>query len=77
MQLPQQGALLICEKVLWDDKSGPGWAIMQNLNMLACTEGKERTLSEYADLLEQVGFGQVSCCRTVTPIDGILAIKGV
>ncbi len=74
-RLPVQGALLICEKVLWDDKAGPSWAQMQNLNMLVCTEGKERTLAEYEGLLQQAGFRDVSCCRTSTPIDGILAIK--
>jgi acetylserotonin O-methyltransferase len=46
--LPPGGALLIAEKLLADDKSGPTPAHMQSLNMLVCTEGKERTLAEYA-----------------------------
>jgi acetylserotonin O-methyltransferase len=73
--LPENGALLICEKVLFDDKQGPSWAQMQNLNMLVCTEGKERTLEEYEQLLNEAGFSEVVCCRTKTPIDGILAVK--
>jgi acetylserotonin N-methyltransferase len=74
-RLPPGGALLIAEKVLFDDKSGPGWAQMQNLNMLVCTEGKERTLGEYEALLTQVGFADVVGCRTDSPLDAVLARK--
>jgi acetylserotonin O-methyltransferase len=73
--LPPGGGLLIAEKMLNADKTGPSWAQMQDLNMLLCTEGKERTLAEYAELLSAAGFSQVSGCRTETPIDGVLAIK--
>jgi acetylserotonin N-methyltransferase len=74
--LPPGGALLVCEKMLFDDKLGPGWAQMQDLNMLVCTEGKERTLAEYEQLLWNAGFSEVVGCRTLTPIDAILATKG-
>jgi acetylserotonin N-methyltransferase len=37
------GALLVAEKLLDEDKSGPTPAHMQSLNMLVCTEGRERT----------------------------------
>jgi acetylserotonin N-methyltransferase len=57
-RLPQGGALLIAEKLLSADKRGPRWAQMQNLNMLTCTEGKERTLAEYEVLLRRAGFGE-------------------
>lgn len=73
--LPAGGALLICEKILREDKGGPSWAQMQNLNMLVCTEGKERTLGEYEALLQPIGFVNITGCRTTTPIDGILAFK--
>jgi acetylserotonin N-methyltransferase len=73
--LPPEGAVLIAEKLLYDDKSGPSWAQMQNLNMLTCTEGKERTLAEYESLLKQVGFANVLGCRTPSPLDAILATK--
>jgi acetylserotonin O-methyltransferase len=73
--LPSGGAVLIAEKLLFDDKTGPRWAQMQNLNMLACTEGKERTLAEYDALLRQVGFGEVAGCRTPSPLDAVLAFK--
>jgi acetylserotonin N-methyltransferase len=74
-RLPPDGAVLIAEKLLDDDKRGPRWAQMQNLNMLTCTEGKERTLAEYQALLEQVGFSQVMGAKTTSPLDAILAVK--
>ena len=74
-KLPPDGALLIAEKLLLEDKSGPRWAQMQSLNMLTCTEGKERTLGEYEALLKKVGFTQVQGCRTGSPLDAVLASK--
>jgi len=74
-RLPAGGALLIAEKLVNDDKSGPRWAQMQSLNMLVCTEGKERTLDEYAALLQLAGFADVQGCRTNSPLDAVLATK--
>lgn len=74
-RLPVGGGVLIAEKLLLDDKSGPRWAQMQSLNMLTCTEGKERTLAEYESLLHRVGFADVQGCRTTAPIDAVLARK--
>jgi acetylserotonin N-methyltransferase len=74
--LPPSGALLIAEKLLDDDKSGPVHAHVQSLNMLICTEGKERTLGEYAALLRAAGFTSVNGRRTGAPLDAILAVKG-
>jgi acetylserotonin N-methyltransferase len=74
-RLPQNGALLIAEKILSDDKTGPRWAQMQNLNMLTCTEGKERTFAEYTALLTKAGFSEVSGRETDSPLDAILAVK--
>ena len=45
------GALLIIERLLTPAKDGPTSGLMQSLNMLVCTEGKERTLAEYEALL--------------------------
>lgn len=73
--LPSGGAVLIAEKLLNEDKSGPSWAQMQNLNMLCCTEGKERTLQEYQALLQSVGFDQVQVRRLPGPLDAVLARK--
>ncbi len=74
-RLPSGGGLLIAEKLLANDRSGPTWALMQSLNMLTCTEGKERTLAEYEALLRTVGFGQVTGRPTSSPLDAVLAIK--
>jgi acetylserotonin O-methyltransferase len=74
-QLAPGGALLIAEKLLAEDRAGPSWAVVQSLNMLTCTEGKERTLGEYEALLEKVGFTQVQGCRTNSPLDAVLAFK--
>jgi acetylserotonin N-methyltransferase len=74
-RLPSGGGLLIAEKLLWEDKTGPRWAQMQNLNMLTCTEGKERTLNEYETLLTKAGFSYVSGRRLPVPGDAILAVK--
>ncbi|QEL20286.1 class I SAM-dependent methyltransferase [Limnoglobus roseus] len=73
--LPKGGGLLLAEKLLLEDKSGPRWAQLQDLNMLTCTEGRERTLGEYEQLLKQIGFTEVTGCRTTTPIDVVLAVK--
>jgi acetylserotonin N-methyltransferase len=75
--LPRDGALLIAEKILKEDKTGPDWAQMQNLNMLAITEGKERTFTEYDTLLRKCGFRSVTPRATRSPLDVILASRNV
>ncbi len=71
-RLPKGGALLIAERLLDDDKSGPVNALMQSLGMLICTEGKERTLEEYRALLLTAGFGKVEGKKTGRALDAIL-----
>jgi acetylserotonin N-methyltransferase len=73
--LPAGGALLVAEKLLDEDKSGPTPAHMQSLNMLVCTEGRERTLTEYAGLLLAAGFATVEGRRTGAVLDAVLATK--
>ena len=73
--LPEGGGLLIAERLLEEDKSGPVPALMQSLNMLICTEGRERTLSEYEALLRDAGFRGIRGKRTGAPLDAVLAIK--
>lgn len=74
--LPAGGGLLIAEKLLAPDKSGPVSAHMQSLNMLVCTEGKERTLTEYEALLTDAGFTGVEGRGTGRPLDAIIALRG-
>jgi acetylserotonin N-methyltransferase len=73
--LPPGGGILLAEKLLNEDKSGPTSAHMQSLNMLVCTEGKERTLGEYRKLLQSAGFQDVQGRMTGSPLDAIFAIK--
>ncbi len=74
-RLPAGGGLLIGEKLLHEDGVGPLAANMQSLNMLVCTEGKERPLSGYARLLHAAGFKEVDGRRTGAALDAILALK--
>jgi acetylserotonin N-methyltransferase len=73
--LPFGGALLIAETLLDDDHTGPRHALMQSLNMLVCTEGKERSCAEYCEMCLSAGFQSVECRRTGTVLDAILALK--
>jgi acetylserotonin N-methyltransferase len=73
--LPDDGALLIAERVIDEDRRGPVGAHMQSLNMLVCTEGRERTLGEYTALLRKAGFATVRGAVTGAPLDAVLAEK--
>jgi len=70
--LPSGGGLLVAEKLL-DTYNVP--AHMQSLNMLICTEGRERTADEFAALLKEAGFTSVESRRTGTLLDATLAVK--
>jgi acetylserotonin N-methyltransferase len=73
--LPPGGALLVVESLLDEDASGPVSTQMQSLNMLVCTEGRERTEPEYRELLEAAGFAAIECRRTGAPLDAVLAFR--
>lgn len=74
-RLPSSGGILLAEKLLCDDKTGPPSAQLQSLNMLVCTEGRERSLGEYRRLLEDAGFIEVRGHTTGCPLDAIFARK--
>jgi acetylserotonin O-methyltransferase len=73
--LPAGGAVLVAERLLDDDKTGPSNATMQSLNMLVCTEGRERNVAEYEALLRRAGFSRVEARRTGKPVDAVMAWK--
>jgi acetylserotonin N-methyltransferase len=73
-RLPAGGALLIAERLLNADKTGPLRGQLQSLNMLVCTEGKERNPAEYRALLEEAGFKEVQSRETGSVVDAILAM---
>lgn len=74
-RLPAGGGLLVGEKLLHEDGVGPLAANMQSINMLICTEGRERTLSDYRRLLEAAGFQQVDGRRTGAALDAVMGVK--
>ena len=74
-RLPAGGGLLIAERLLHEDGVGPVSANLQSLNMLVCTEGRERSPGEYERLLRAAGFQDMEFRRTGTPRDAILASK--
>ncbi|MBV9404112.1 MAG: hypothetical protein JO211_02130, partial [Acidobacteriaceae bacterium] len=73
--LPSGGGILVIEALVNDDRSGPVSALMQDLNMLVCTDGRERTLTEYKALLESAGFANVISHRTGVVVDAVFATK--
>ena len=73
--LPLGGGLLIAERLLKEDRSGSVATQMQSLNMLVCTEGRERTLSEYSSLVRGAGFREIEGRVTGAPLDAMLALK--
>jgi acetylserotonin O-methyltransferase len=68
-------SLLIAEALVDEDRSGPLYALLQDLSMLVCTDGKERTATEYEHLLKAAGFASIESRRTGTLIDALLARK--
>ncbi|KAJ7395479.1 N-acetylserotonin O-methyltransferase-like protein [Pitangus sulphuratus] len=68
-------AILLAEMVLDDEKKNRSRALLQSLNMLVQTEGKERSGSEYQALLEQHGFTNVKIRITGNLLDVILCVK--
>ncbi len=53
----------------------PASPSLPSLNMLVCTEGRERSLAEYTGLLREAGFTAVEAVRTGKPVDAVLARK--
>lgn len=75
-RLPAGGALLIAEHALDERKDGSANALLQSLNMLICTEGRERTAAEYEALALEAGFESLELVKTGAPVDAMLARKG-
>ena len=73
--LPEGGAVLLAEMLLSADKTYPTTALLQSLNMLMCTDGRERSLDEYRALFESEGFTAVQGVITGSVLDAIYAIK--
>ena len=60
--------------MLDDDKTGPKACHLQNMNMLVQMMGKERSMPEYSQLLENHGFANLQAKR-LNAIGAILCRK--
>ena len=71
------GALLVLEKMLNESKDGPVQTLIFDIGMLIGAEGRERTSTEYIDLLEGHGFQDchVKLISTAQWRDAVLARK--
>lgn len=74
-RLPPAGGLLIAERLLNSDGVGPLGANLQSVNMLVCTEGRERSAGEYESILLAAGFSSVESRVTGSALDAVLALK--
>jgi hypothetical protein len=62
--LPSGGAVIICELLVNDDKTGPLPAALMSLNMLIETKGgRNYTAAEYRGWLADVGFRKIRTVR--------------
>ncbi|HEU0121204.1 MAG TPA: class I SAM-dependent methyltransferase [Bryobacteraceae bacterium] len=73
--LPPGGRLLICETLIDESHDSPTHSLLQSLNMLTCTEGQERTASQYDAICKAAGFSSTIARKTGAPVDAVLAIK--
>ena len=75
--LPAGGTLLISESVLRDDFSGSALTHMKDLLMLVANESgaRERSESEYRELLAAAGFDVTDLARLDAPRDLLVARK--
>ena len=62
---------------LSDDKRGPKRTLLQSLNMLVLTSGKERTAAEYKEILKKHGFEDIQTkkLQDSAGLDATLCIK--
>ena len=68
--------MLILEKVINDDRTGPLSSALMSLNMLVVTRsGRERTGPEYGELLIKAGFVDPQVTVMPGPRDYIVAKK--
>jgi ubiquinone/menaquinone biosynthesis C-methylase UbiE len=67
--------VLLIESVVEEDDSVPSMSKVMDLNMLAMTGGKERTATEYAELLEKTRFKLTRVIPTPSPVQIVEAVR--
>lgn len=65
--------LIICEIVMPDDANEGGSAFAMDLQMMVCTGGRERSVSEYENLLNGAGFRFDRLLETGHPMKLVVA----
>jgi hypothetical protein len=66
--LPSGGAVVICELLVNDQKTGPAGAALMSLTMLIDTrDGRNYTAQEYASWLKDTGFRKIRTVRFKAP----------
>jgi predicted O-methyltransferase YrrM len=66
--LPSGGAVIICELLVNNEKTGPVPAALMSLNMLIETAGgRNYTAAEYGTWLKEIGFRKIRTVRFVAP----------
>lgn len=70
--MPEDGRLMIIEIII-ENKNKPSWGKMTDIFMMAGLGGRERTRSEYQDLLDRAGYRIEKIKRTVSPLSLIVA----
>ncbi|GLI59491.1 hypothetical protein VaNZ11_001324 [Volvox africanus] len=69
------GLLLVAEMLLDADRVGPLPVLLQDLNMLCQTHGRERSAAEYGQLLGDAGFVGCDARKTGSYLDAVMARK--
>lgn len=69
------GAILVCEKLLEEHRTGPLLTVLLNLHDLVATGGEEHTASEYQQWLAEAGFTDFSVHILHGPRDLIVGWK--
>jgi 3-hydroxy-5-methyl-1-naphthoate 3-O-methyltransferase len=66
--LPNGGAVVICELLVNDEKTGPMGGALMSLTMLIDTrDGRNYTAREYASWLKEIGFRKIRTVRFKAP----------
>lgn len=73
--LPSGGRLLVHEKLVEDDGSGPLSNVLVHLDMLVWTEGQQYGVQELVDLLERCGFEDVRRTRTAGYWSAVVGVR--
>ena len=74
--LPEDGAFIVIENVIDDERKENAFGLFMSLNMLIETEGGfDFTRQEFAVWAEEIGFKKIDIMPLAGPTSAIIAIK--